>query len=284
MSSSESVVPESGALSGPENGLRKFLKEPLLHFLVIGAAIFGVHAMIAPPAGKEKTIEVSPETYQSITELFESDRHRKPTKEELSRLVDVWVLNEVTYREALAQGLDRGDEMIRERIMQKMRLLVFGNVDIKDPTEADIKEWFESHRTRYDPPDTVSFFELTFPKEGEKEARAILEQINTGSEPEEVRLRAHVFADRPLNNVETTFGKDFLAALVKAPQGEWQVVQSANGWHIVRLDGATTGTRTEIKDIETQLITDWKDDYARRMGISKLKDIAKSYTIKRHDS
>jgi len=284
MSSSESVKAESGARPGAENRLQKFLKEPLLHFLLIGAAIFGVHAIVAPPVATDKTIEVSPETYQSITELFESDRHRKPTKEELGRLVDVWVLNEVTYREALAQGLDKGDEMIRERIMQKMRLLVFGNIDVKDPTEAEIRDWYENHRDRYDPPDTISFFEVPFEKDGEQEARAVLEQINTGSEPEEVRLRAHIFADRPRNSVEVAFGKDFIDGLTNMPQGEWRVIQSSSGWHIVRFEGGTTGPKTDIKDIETQLITDWKDDRARRTGISKLKELSKSYTIKRHDS
>jgi len=283
MSSSESVNVESMAQK-PESRLQKFFKEPLLHFLLIGASIFGVHSIIAPPVAKDKTIEVSPETYQSITELFESDRHRKPTKDELGRLIDVWVLNEVTYREALAQGLDRGDEMIRERIMQKMRVLVFGNVDVKDPTEADIREWFETHRDRYDTADTVSFFEVPFAQDAEQEARSTLEQINAGNEPEEIRLRAHVFADRPRNGVEVAFGKEFVNGLIQLPRGEWHVIPSANGWHIVRFEGFTTAPKVDIKDIETQLITDWKDDRARRMGIAKLKEISKSYTIKRHDS
>src|SRR5690348_11459665 len=99
--------------------LTALLREPLLHFLAIGSLIFAANAAVAPSVGKDRVVEVTPEVRQSIVEVFRVERHRDPTPDELAPLIDGWILNEITYREALAQGLDKGDEMIRERIMQK---------------------------------------------------------------------------------------------------------------------------------------------------------------------
>jgi hypothetical protein len=261
------------------------LHEPLLHFLLIGSLIFAIHAVVTPSVSKDKLIEVTPETRQSIVELFESTNQRKPTPEELARLIDVWVLNEITYREALAQGLDKGDEMIRERIMQKMRLLVFGSVTVNDPTEAELKQWFEARRERYDIPDVLSFFEVPIGgPEAEAEAKSILQQIESGNEPEEVRLRAHIFANRPRKNLEAAFGKSFVDQLMALPMGQWQMLQSPTGWHIVRCDSIMPGRAIEFHEMQVQLINDWKDDRARNLGIAAIRDMGKSYVIRRNDS
>src|SRR5262245_10096284 len=153
------------------------LREPLLHFFVLGSLIFAAHAAVAPPAGRDRLIEVTPEVRQSIVDVFRVQRHRDPTPEEIGPLVDLWILNEITYREALAQGLDKGDEMIRERIMQKMRLLIFGNVAVADPSEAELQQWLDARRARYDVPQLISFFELPIggPDSGDEAARVLRE-------------------------------------------------------------------------------------------------------------
>lgn len=260
------------------------LHEPLLHFLLIGSLIFAIHAAVSPSVSKDRLIEVPPEVRRSTIELFENTNQRKPSSDELNRLVDVWILNEITYREALAQGLDKGDEMIRERIMQKMRLLVFGNVTVNDPTPAELQQWFEAHRERYDSPDLVSFFEVPIGgAEAEAEAKSILAQINAGEEPEEIRLRAHVFASRPRNSLEAAFGKPFVEQLAALPVGQWRTLQSPSGWHIVRFDSKAPGHAAALHEVETQLVNDWKDDRARVLGTAAIRAMGKSYVIRRND-
>ena len=268
-------VPRISALAG-------LLREPLLHFLLIGSLLFAVHAAVTPSVSKERLIEVTPQVRQSIIDLYKDKHTDAPSKEELERLLDTWILNEVTYREALAQGLDKGDEMIRERIMQKMRLLVFGNVKVEEPSEQQLAEWFEQRRAQYDVPDIVSFFEVTFTgSEAESEARATLAQIENGSEPEEVRLRAHIFADRPRQSLEASFGKAFLEQLAALTIGKWQVLQSPAGWHVVRLDSFSPGRAVNMSEIETQLVNEWKDEQARRLGVDTIREMGKAYVIRR---
>ena len=259
------------------------MREPLLHFLVIGAIIFALHAVIAPSVSKERLIEVTPDVRQSIVDVFKSKHEqREPTADELAPLIDGWILNEITYREALAQGLDKGDEMIRERIMQKMRLLIFGSLKVDDPTDAELRQWFEARRLRYDVPDLISFYEVPVGgSEAQEEARAILAQIETGSEPEEVRLRAHIFANRPRHSLEQAFGKPFLDALTDLPIAQWAVLQSSVGWHIVRIDSFRPGRKVELSDVATQVIAQWRDERTRILAIAAIRDLGKSYAIRR---
>lgn len=264
------------------SALASLAREPLLHFLLIGALLFAVHAAVTPSVSKERLIEVTPEVRQSIVDLYKEKHDIEPSKAELTRLIDNWILNEVTYREALAQGLDRGDDMIRERIMQKMRLLVFGNVNVEEPTRQQLSEWFEERRAQYDVPDFVSFFDVPFTgPEAEAQAKATLQQIESGSEPEEVRLRAQIFADRPKPSLESSFGKAFVDHIAALPVGKWMTLQSDSGWHIVRLDSFVPGHTVRMDEIETQLINEWKDDRARRLGVAAIRDMAKAYVIKR---
>src|SRR5258705_14010547 len=93
-----------------------------------------------PIGRKERLIEVTPDVRQSVVDVFKLKHEgREPTADELAPIIDGWILNEITYREALAQGLDKGDEMIRERIMQKMRLLIFGSLNVDSPTDAELR-------------------------------------------------------------------------------------------------------------------------------------------------
>ena len=259
------------------------MREPLLHFLIIGAIIFALHAAVAPSVSKERLIEITPDVRQSIVDVFKSKHEqRKPTADELAPLIDGWILNEITYREALAQGLDKGDEMIRERIMQKMRLLIFGSLKVDDPTDAELRQWFEARRLRYDLPDLISFYEVPVGgPEAEEEARAILAQIETGSEPEEVRLRAHIFANRPRHSLEQAFGKPFLDALTDLPVAKWAVLQSSLGWHIVRIDSFRPGRKVELSEVATQVIAQWRDERTRILAIAAIRDLGKSYVIRR---
>jgi hypothetical protein len=285
--SPRSAADLGGGVPSPDGGWSRWraslLREPLLHFLLIGALIFAVHAAITPSVGKDRVIEVTPEVRQSIIDIFKrAHEQREPGSDELARLIDVWILNEITYREALAQGLDKGDEMIRERIMQKMRLLIFGNLKVNNPTEAELREWYEARRVHYDIPDTISFYEVLIGGlEAEGEARAILQQIEEGSEPEEVRLRAHIFAKRPRHTLEQAFGKSFVDELAALPIGKWQTLQSPLGWHIVRVDSNVPGRKVDLREVATQIISQWKDERGRILGAAAIRDLGKSYVIRR---
>jgi len=264
--------------------VRSILGEPLLHFLVLGALLFVLNAVISPEVPKERLIEVTPDVRRFIVETFVSERQRDPTPEEVERLIDGWIMNEITYRESLAQGLDKGDDMIRERVMQKMRLLIFSNITAENPTDAQLTEWLDAHRAQFDVPEQLSFFEVPVGgPESQAEAEDILRQIETGSEPESIRLRAHTFVQRPRGSVELVFGKDFVAKLTALPLHKWQALPSPEGWHLVRLEKVVPSRAVTIDEVRGPLVGDWQQERGRERAVQTVQDMGKSYVVKRSD-
>ena len=258
--------------------LRRIVREPLVHFLVLGAALFGLNAIIAPAIPPERLISFTAEDKKTIVDAFTTARGRAPTPEELKPLIDNWVLNEITYREALAQGFDKGDEMIRQRLMQKMSLLIFSNVTVDAPAEADLQQWLDSHRAQYDVPERISFFEVPI-GQSEAEAQTVLKQINAGKEPESVRLRAHTFVDRPLSSLTGGFSQDFIDRLIALAPHQWSAAKSADGWHIVRLEGVIPARRVDVDEMRVPLTEDWKQAQARANAVATVRRMGKGYVI-----
>lgn len=129
-----------------------WLREPLLHFLALGLVIFTVDHLARPAADDQRVITIDEEVEGKVVSLFKEGRGRAPTDRELNRLIHCWLQHEVLYREALALGLDKGDEMIRERLILKMRMVVFNNIVVDSPAEDELPQWFEANRSRYDVP------------------------------------------------------------------------------------------------------------------------------------
>jgi hypothetical protein len=275
---------KSAAVRPIERMVRRAAREPLVHFLVLGTLLFVANAVLTPAIPKERLIEVTPEVRQSIVDTYKEATNHEPTPDELNRLIDTWILNEITYREALAQGLDKGDDMIRERIMQKMRLLIFSNITVEQPTETDLEAWLDSRRARFDVPERLSFFDLPIGgPDAQAEAEETLRQIRSGTEPESVRARAQGLAQRPRSSVEEVFGKPFVDALVELPLGSWQALAGDQGWHIVRLDEIAPGRPVTVDEVRSALIGDWQQERARALAIAAVKDMGKSYIVRRVD-
>lgn len=262
------------------------VREPLVQFMALGAMIFAAHAAVTPSVSKERLIELTPEVHQSIVEAFKNaHEQREPGPDEYARLVDLWLLNEITFREGIAQGLDKGDEMIRDRVTHKMRLLIFGGVEVAPPSPGELAAWYEKHRAQYDIPDLASFIEVPFTgPDAEAEARAVLAQIEAGTESEDVQNRANIYAQRPTPTLQPAFGKDFVEALVTGPAGTWRVVPSTVGWHIVRLDTFTPGRLVPLAEVGSQVEQAWKDERRRVLAIAATRELGKAYVIRRDEA
>ncbi len=136
-----------------------WLREPLLHFVVLGALLFALDHFIVGRADDPRTIVVDPAVDNDARQVFRNARGREPNEEELYALRRIWLDNEVLYREGLALGVDKGDSAIRERVIFKMLSLV--DTDLKLPPYDDklLNEWFEKNRQKYDEPARYDFQE-----------------------------------------------------------------------------------------------------------------------------
>src|SRR3954471_19388875 len=154
-----------------------WLREPLLHFAVLGGVLFGADHFISSKAGDPHTIAIGADVDKNAIEVFRAARGRAPNADELYALRRGWLGHEVLYREGIALGLDRGDNSIRERIIFKSLSMIEAGLKLPQIDEAQLRAWFEAHRARYDEPARFDFEEAVVI--GDRSAGAVQEVVST---------------------------------------------------------------------------------------------------------
>ena len=130
--------------------MKVLLREPLVHFLALGAILFLFFAWKGGGSGPGSTrITITPGLVDHLASGFARTWQRPPTQAELKGLIDEHVKEEIAAREATAMGLDRDDAIIRRRLRQKMEFLVEDAVDQAQPTDVDLQAWLERHEDAF---------------------------------------------------------------------------------------------------------------------------------------
>jgi hypothetical protein len=131
----------------------RILREPLVHFLLLGAGLFGVSLLGGTGTGagaataSDKQIVVTAEKVELLRNGFHLDNGRDPTEAELQRLIDNYVREEVLVREARAQGLDRDDSVVRRRLVEKMEFAV---AEPATPSDGELGKYLDQHKTAFE--------------------------------------------------------------------------------------------------------------------------------------
>ncbi len=275
---SQTETPAARAGTVPQPGWRAALGEPLLHFLLLGGLIFGADAILHPPDRTERVITVTRAMRQTMSESFDEDRERKATPAELDAMVQNWVASEILYREGKLLGVDRGDDAIRDRIAYKLQLLIFSGLDAPVAQEAQLRAWFAENHGRFDEPDRVSFY--LSPPTSEAAARKQLQSLESGEEPEELSRTTRAVIGRPIPSLAASFGDAFAAALIALPVETWTVLQSSDGWHLVRLDSRRPGVLARFEDHQDEAVRTWQTDETRRRAWDAVQKLRATYTIR----
>jgi len=162
--------------------LRRWLREPLLQFLLIGAVLFLGYRTLhpSPEAGSPSTrIELTEDDLRQMSVAWLAQGRPAPTPEQMRSLVDMRVREEILYREALGLGLDKGDTIVKRRLAQKMEFLFEDVSALREPTREELKAWFEKNSGRFALAPRASFRHLYFspdrrgPRAREEAARAL---------------------------------------------------------------------------------------------------------------
>jgi PPIC-type PPIASE domain/XkdW protein len=254
------------------------LREPLLHFCLLGAFIFGVDTVLHPPTKDDKVIVVTKAMRQSFIENFDEDKARVPSDAELEKMIESWVASEMLYREGKTLAVDRGDEMIRDRVAYKLQLLIFDQIRVPQPTEDELRTWFAENRERFDEPERVGFY-LTQPTD-EVTARQQLEDIEEQRESEDLQRKTRAVLGRPVASLAASFGDGFRDALLGLPLGKWSVLQSKDGWHVVRLDSRRPGASAALDSVRDEAVRIWHTDETRKRAWEAVSRLKASYTVR----
>jgi PPIC-type PPIASE domain len=257
----------------------RFLKrEPLLHFALLGALIFGFDAALRPPPKDDKVITVTRAMRQSFIDNFDEDRSRVPSETELQKMIESWIASEILYREGKSLGVDRGDDMIRDRVAFKLQLLIFDQVRVPQPTEEQLRAWFANNHERFDEQERVGFY-LTPPTD-QATAQRQLEDIAGQRESEELRNQTRAIMARPVASLAASFGESFRDSLLAMPQGQWSILQSKEGWHVVRLDQRQPGALARFEDVRDEVASIWHTEETRKQAWEAVSRLKVNYKVR----
>jgi hypothetical protein len=252
-------------------------REPLLHFVLLGTLIFGVDAVLHPPPKDDKVITVTKAMRQSFIENFDEDKSRSPSGAELEKMIESWVASEILYREGKALGVDRGDDMIRDRVAFKLQLLIFDQIRVERPTEDQLRAWFADNHERFDEPERVGFY-LTAPTD-EATAQRQLVDIEAQHESEDLQKQTRAILGRPAASLAASFGEGFRDALLALPLGQWKVLQSKDGWHVVRLDSRRAGALGSLDNVRDEVVRIWLTDETRKRAWEAVSRLKAAYSV-----
>lgn len=265
----------------------RWWKDPLVHFLVLGLGVFAVHRWLAPPAAGTDIMLPAP-----VVRGLEQDYLRRtgtePSPQDAAGIIDQYVRSEILYREALAQGLDRGDIIVRRRLIQKMQFLLENLDPVPEPTDPELQAYLDAHADRYTVPERVSLTHVfvsteRHPADGAAYARQVRDRLRDGEDPSTLGdpfLHGATFALRTADDLARLFGDELVTQLPTCALGEWSPpIRSGFGLHLVRVTERQAGGVPALPAVRTAVQRDWTEARRAEMSTEAFERLRRRYDV-----
>jgi hypothetical protein len=269
--------------------MRRFLKDPLVHFLLIGASLFALSAWRGEwiRGGRERIV-VSADQVAQVRSAAELLKGRAPTDEELAALIEPTIRDEVLYREALALKLDVNDDEVRRRLVDKMNYLTQDTADPAPSSDAELRRFYDESPARFETPELATFDQVFFsPAERgdsvEAVAKAGVAALRSGRSPDEVGdhtpLRG-TYENAPRDQVEVLFGDAVAEALFTMSPGDWTgPFKSDFGLHAVRLRARSVPRLPPFDEIRDHVAAEFAADRRRERNEAEYRRMRSHYDV-----
>jgi parvulin-like peptidyl-prolyl isomerase len=273
--------------------MKRLLREPLLHFLLIGAVLFVLYGLLnRGQSGAPREIVISASRVEALAGNFATVWMRPPTAAELKGLIDDYVAEEVYYREAIAMGLDQDDTVIRRRLRQKMEFISEDIAAAAEPTDAELQSYLEQHADKFALPSTLTFQQvyLSAERRGEAvraDAEKLLAELQAGRGPADpgeagdaTLLPATMEAASP-QVIANAFGEEFAGQIDEAPVGQWSgPIVSGFGLHLVKVDERVAASAPSLAEIRPIVLREWQSEQRRALNESFLETLRSKYEVR----
>jgi len=269
--------------------LRAALKEPLVHFLLAGLALFLFFAWRGGAVDPEsRTITITEAQVERLAASWAQTWQRPPTQTEIDGLIRDYVKEEVYYREGLRLGLDQDDMIIRRRIRSKMEFLASSELENEAPTDATLQALLDKNPQAYAVDARYSFDQIYLTAQDETAARSratqMLASLNSGADWQ--KLGDAISLPRSPENIDRAriaadFGDEFAAALAGLKPGQWAgPVASGFGLHLVRIRAVQASTKPRLADVRQKLENDWRAQTVKDREAKAYQALLDGYTVK----
>ena len=273
--------------------VKKFMREPLVHFLALGAAIFMVYGLMSRGTGGDpEKIVVTQGQIASMRQSYIATRQRAPTRDELQGLIRDRVQEEVYYREALALGLDKDDAIIRRRLQQKMAFVSEGLAAPAEPSDAELAAYLKAHAATFTTERRFSFRQVYLNPQRHganlaRDAQRLRARLNQagGAKANVASFGDPILLEREYDNVSArevanTFGETFVAALSNLPTAQWQgPVESGYGAHLVFLAERTESRVPALAEVREAVRREWNDAKQREAAAKSYRVLLRKYSV-----
>ena len=260
----------------------RLLSEPLAQFALIGFVLFAASRILSPEEIDPNLIRVDASVHRDLAEIFSNERGRNPTKEEMDALVDRYVMNEALFREARGLQLDHGDEMVRERLMQRMRLMLYNGVNVENPPEDVLRAWFEENAESYSIPARISVNIIGLDTD-EGSALETAEEVNQRLAAGEILSPTDYnivrMKKRPRDNLVRLFGEDFVSELEAAPTDTFAPIASPRGFQLVQLQEVDPAVERSFEEVKNQARADWRQEQVQIEARAALEAMLARYPV-----
>jgi len=268
--------------------MMKFFKEPLVHFVLIGAALF---AAFQVPWGRDEAdpnrIVVTAGQVEALAANFSRTWMRPPTPQELTHIVSEHVRNEVFYREALALGLDKDDLLIRRRLRQKLEFILEDVASQVDPSDEDLAAFMAENPETFRQNPKLSFRQVYLSSDKRQDipadAKEMLVQLKAGEDPDQLGDRSMLDSTFELlgqDGIERRFGTEFARQVVTLPVDEWSgPVVSGYGGHLVLVSERVDGRMPELEEVREAVVLEWRNQKRKAVQEETIQDLLKNYEV-----
>lgn len=261
---------------------RKLLRDPLIHFLLLGAALFAANTVwshFVTRADRQLVVDTGEIARQS--DLFMIENGRPPSDAELQGIIVAYVEEEVLAREAQALGLDEDDTVVRRRLAQKMRLLTDAGV-IDPPSETDLQAWFDARRDDYVRSErrTIQHVFFSDDRRGDAVSDAAAADLSDWTRVGDPFIIARQFG--PIDRVKTQqdYGGAFARAAFEADMNVWSgPVRSPFGIHRLRVIDTIAKVEPGFVDVRAEVLADWMDEARRARAVQTVRDRVAKYDV-----
>ena len=272
--------------------MKRWLQEPLLHFLLIGAALFALFYQVADPESvADNRIVISEADIDRLITLYERKLQRLPTPQELNGLVEAQVREEVLYREALAMGLDQDDTIVRRRMAQKVEFMFNDLVDAADPTDEELEQFLRDHSDKFMESARTSFTHIYLNADkrdqtAEADAQQLLETLNSNqgvinpAATGDNFMFGYTFENQSDHQVSRIFGNDFTQSLANLKANTWQgPVVSGYGLHLVYITERKQAWLPPLSDIRDTVLFELLAERRKSANMQFYETLRERYDI-----
>ena len=239
--------------------MKQALREPLVHFIGAGSALFLLMAQLGGEDSLDRSITINEADVARLASQWEQTWRRAPTQQQLDSLIRDYIKEEIYFRESMRLGLDVDDPVIRRRLRAKMEFLANAEIQNMEPAEAALQSFYAANKIRYAEKPAFSF-DQQFLGEDEEIAKASILAINAAKPLQAQPLSVSASMDKAASDsIAREFGDAFADSLRNLPKGRWSgPVQSGFGWHAVRVRDVVASGTPPLSDIRQRVSNDWR--------------------------